>query len=198
MKVLYACTTNAGKLREFLDAASDIQQFAIESLPRIGEIPPPAETGLTFDDNSRLKAIYYSGFTNELVFADDSGLQIDALGGEPGVRSARFAGEHATDAENNALVLKKLESATDRRARFVCVISLAQSGRVLHSTHGVVEGEMLNKPEGANGFGYDPLFFCPVLGKTLAEADNSEKFQVSHRGRAFRALLDWLSSRSSF
>jgi XTP/dITP diphosphohydrolase len=195
MRVLYACTTNAGKLREFLQAASDVEKFAIEPLPRIREIAPPAETGLSFEENSRLKAIYYSGFADELVFADDSGLEIVALGGAPGVHSARFAGEHATDAENNALALQKLGSAADRRARFVCVISLAHRGRVLHSAQGVVEGEMLNEPAGMNGFGYDPLFFCPALGKTLAEADNFEKFQVSHRGRAFRALLEWLRSQ---
>jgi XTP/dITP diphosphohydrolase len=195
MTLLYACTTNAGKLREFLHAAAGtgIHDFTIEALPGIRGIAPPEENGLSFEENSNLKAAYYSQLTRNLVFADDSGLVIDALGGDPGVRSARFAGEHATDAENNALVLKHLETVSNRGARFVSVISLAQGGRVIHTTRGAVEGEMLREPRGHNGFGYDPLFFCPALGKTLAEAGQDEKFQVSHRGNALRALFEWLS-----
>jgi XTP/dITP diphosphohydrolase len=196
MTVLYACTTNAGKLREFLHAAalSGIHGFMIESLPGIRSIAPPEENGQTFEENSRLKALYYSRFADGLVFADDSGLEVDALHGAPGVRSARYAGEHAADAENNALVLDRLKAASDRRARFVCVISLAQTGRVLDTVRGVVEGEMLREPRGSNGFGYDPLFFCPAVGKTLAEASEDEKFQVSHRGNALRALFERLAT----
>lgn len=197
MTLLYTCTTNAGKLREFLHAAAEpgIHDFAIEALPGIHDIAPPEENGRSFEENSILKAVYYSQLTGDLVFADDSGLEIDALGGAPGVRSARFAGEHATDAENNALALERLESVSDRRARFVSVISLAQAGRVSHTTRGAVEGEMLREPRGHNGFGYDPLFFCPALGKTLAEASQDEKFQVSHRGNALRALFEWLAEQ---
>jgi XTP/dITP diphosphohydrolase len=193
MTVLYACTTNSGKLREFLHAAAEagVHEIAIEALPNIRNIAAPEENGNSFEENSALKAVYYSRFVDGLVFADDSGLEIDALGGAPGVRSARFAGEHATDAENNALVLKRLEAVSHRRARFVSVISLAQEGRVLHATRGKVEGEMLREPRGGNGFGYDPLFFCPAVGKTLAEASQDEKFQVSHRGNALRALFEW-------
>jgi XTP/dITP diphosphohydrolase len=196
MIVLYACTSNAGKLREFLHAASEFnsQEFGIEALPGIREMIPPEENGQTFEENSLSKAVYYSQFSDGLVFADDSGLDIDALGGAPGVRSARFAGEHATDEENNALALKRLDALSDRRARFVSVISLAQRGRVLHSARGTVEGEMLREPRGSNGFGYDPLFFCHKLGKTLAEASHEEKFQVSHRGNALRSLFAWLRS----
>lgn len=194
MTVLYACTSNAGKMREFLHAASqsDIPDFAIQALPAIGSIRPPEEDGATFEENSIIKATYYSQFIAGLVFADDSGLEVDALNGAPGVRSARFAGLHATDAQNNALLLKRLEAVSHRAARFVSTISLAQNGRVLHTSRGTVEGEMLREARGENGFGYDPMFFCPALGKTLAEANQDEKFRVSHRGRALRALLDWL------
>jgi XTP/dITP diphosphohydrolase len=201
MTILYASTTNAGKLREFLHAAAEANtsDFAIELLPGIRDIVPPEENGETFEANSVLKAVYYSRFTKGLVFADDSGLVVDALGGAPGVRSARFAGEHATDAENNALVLKQLETVSDRRARFVCVISLAQDGRVLHTSRGTVEGELLREPRGRNGFGYDPLFFCHAVAKTLAEATQEEKFQVSHRGNALRVLFEWLKrNQASF
>lgn len=197
MTVLYACTTNSGKLREFLHAAAaaGVHDFTIEAMPGIRNIAPPEENGLSFEENSNLKAAYYSQSTGNLIFADDSGLEIYALGGAPGVRSARFAGEHATDAENNALALKRLETASNRRARFVSVISLAQAGRVIHTARGAVEGEMLHEPRGHNGFGYDPLFFCPALAKTLAEASQDEKFQVSHRGNALRALFEWLAER---
>jgi XTP/dITP diphosphohydrolase len=196
MTILYACTSNAGKLREFLHAAavSGIYGFAIETLPGIRTIVPPEENGETFEDNSRLKALYYSRFTDGFVFADDSGLEVDALQGAPGVRSARYAGEHATDAQNNALLLERLDAASDRTGRFVCVISLAHKGRVLHTVRGSVEGEMLREPRGSNGFGYDPLFFCPAIGKTLAEATEDEKFKVSHRGNALRALFERLKT----
>lgn len=196
MTVLYACTTNEGKLREFLHAAtvSGIAGYAIEALSGIRSIAPPEENGETFEENSRLKAVYYSRFTDGLVFADDSGLEVDALHGAPGIRSARYAGEHATDAQNNALVLERLDSAPDRTARFVCIISLAQKGQILYTARGVVEGEMLREPRGRNGFGYDPLFFCPAIGKTLAEAGEDEKFQVSHRGNALRALFERLTT----
>jgi XTP/dITP diphosphohydrolase len=197
MTLLYACTTNAGKLREFLHAAAGpgVHDFVIEALPGIRDIAPPEENGRSFEENSILKAVYYSQLTGDLVFADDSGLEIDALGGAPGVRSARFAGEHASDAQNNALALKRLETVSDRRARFVSVISLARGGHVMHTTRGTVEGEMLRDPRGHNGFGYDPLFFCPALGKTLAEASQDEKFQVSHRGNALRDLFEWLAEQ---
>lgn len=196
MTVLYACTTNAGKLREFLHATavSGIYGFTVEALPGIRSIVPPEENGETFEENSRLKAIYYSRFTDGLAFADDSGLEVDALHGAPGVRSARYAGEHATDAQNNALLLERLGPASDRKARFVCVISLAQNGRVLHTARGVVEGEMLHEPRGRNGFGYDPLFFCQAIGKTLAEVTEDEKLKISHRGNALRALFERLKT----
>jgi XTP/dITP diphosphohydrolase len=194
---LYACSTNAGKIREFALAArqSRIPDISIEPLPNLGSIPPPAETGASFEENAALKATYYSRFTGELVFADDSGLEVDSLGGAPGIYSARFAGPAATDTDNNELLLKRLRNHTERRARFVCALALAQGREVLHRVRAAVEGEILNSPCGGNGFGYDPLFFYPPLDHSLAQVSDEEKFRVSHRGKAMRELLSWLSQR---
>lgn len=188
--ILYACSSNPGKLREFALAAPAV---LIEPLPHLGPIPVPEETGATFDENARLKAVYYSAFTPELVFADDSGLEVDALAGAPGVHSARYAGPHATDAENNALLLQNLANLTRRSARFVCVLAVARQGQVLQTFRGIVEGEILPAPRGDGGFGYDPLFFYPPFGCSLAEIAPEQKFAVSHRGNALRALSAWLS-----
>jgi XTP/dITP diphosphohydrolase len=192
--ILYACSTNPGKLREFALAArsSPVPDLVIEPLPRLGRIPTPEENAESFEENARTKAIYYSAFTSELVFADDSGLEVNALDGAPGVRSARYAGQDATDDENNALLLRNLASTPQRTARFVCVIALARSGRMIQTFHGAVEGEILWTPQGANGFGYDPLFYYPPLGCSFAELAPEQKFAVSHRGKAFRSLLEWL------
>src|SRR6185437_9326233 len=138
---------------------------------------------------------YYSGFTSELVFADDSGLEVDALDGAPGVYSARYAGPNATDADNNELLLQRLKPAGNRSARFVCVIAVARAGRILETFRGTVEGCILYQPRGDGGFGYDPLFFYPPFGQTLAEATPETKFSVSHRGKALRAMMQWLAIR---
>lgn len=192
---LYASTSNPGKLREFLRACdqSGIANMAIEPLPGLRDIPPPEETGTTFEANATAKALYYSTFCDGCVFADDSGLEIVALGGAPGVRSARYAGEHASDEENNAMVLRNLEGSPDRRARFVCVIALATRGKLLHTVRGTVEGEILTGARGPNGFGYDPLFFYPPLRRSFGEFADEEKFAVSHRGNALRSLFEWIS-----
>lgn len=194
--ILYASTSNAGKLREFLLASMQAQlaNITIESLRGLSEIPPPDETAATFEENAALKASYYSRFSNGLVFADDSGLEVPALDGAPGVRSARFAGENATDDENNALLLRNLNGIDDRRARFVSTIALARKEQVFQITRGTVEGEILREPRGAGGFGYDPLFFYAPFACTLAEVDKERKFSVSHRGQAFRKLLEWVAS----
>lgn len=192
---LYASTSNPGKLREFLQACEQIAgaTLAIQPLPKLRDIAPPEETGNAFEENAVLKALYYSKFCDGFVFADDSGLEVCALDGAPGVRSARYAGENATDAENNALLLRNLEGSSDRRARFVCVIALASRGRLLHTVHGVVQGEILTAARGSNGFGYDPLFFYPPLERSFGEIDADEKFAVSHRGQALRCLFEWVS-----
>jgi XTP/dITP diphosphohydrolase len=136
-----------------------------------------------------LKALYYSGFTSEIVMADDSGLTVDALNGAPGVLSARYAGPDATDKDNNNLLLRDLGTTVHREARFVCVVALARQGRVLTTQRGVVEGQILPEPQGKNGFGYDPLFFYPPFDRSFGELADQEKFSVSHRGNAIRALF---------
>ena len=191
--LVYACSTNRGKLREFAlaAAAADVH---VETLPGLAAIEPPAEDGESFGANAALKAIYYSQFTHEIVLADDSGLCVDALNGAPGIHSARFAGESATPAQNNALLLERLSGVVNRRARFVCVIALARRRQLLGTASGTVEGEILHEPRGSGGFGYDPLFFYPPLGRSFGELSDEEKLQVSARGmalsRAFAALTD--------
>ncbi len=189
--ILYCATTNAGKLREFRLAARRFAagRFEIEALPGLATIPACEETGDTFEANAVAKALYYSRFTTELLFADDSGLAVDALGGAPGVLSARFAGPNATDEDNNRLLCERLRGVEDRTARFVCVIALARAGRILGTFHGAVEGRLLEAPRGRNGFGYDPLFFYPPFRRTLAEVSPEQKLSVSHRGRALNAML---------
>jgi XTP/dITP diphosphohydrolase len=193
--IIYACTGNPGKLREFALAARNAGTAGIfiEPLPGLKDIPSPEETGKSFEENAVLKAIYYSGFTSELVFADDSGIEVDALNGAPGVYSARFAGADATDTDNNQLLLTRLGSAENRNGRFVCVIAVAHQGKLVRTFRRTVEGEILRELRGAGGFGYDPLFFYPPLQKTLAELPPEEKFSVSHRGKALRAMIEWLA-----
>ena len=187
MTLLYCATGNPGKLREFQMAAgqTDIQ---LEMAPGFGDIPPCEETGVTFEENAVLKATYYGRLTPGLLFADDSGLEVEALGGAPGVYSARFGGPGASDQDNNRLLLDRMRGVRDRSARFVCVIALVDGARLAGTFRGVVEGEILEEARGTNGFGYDPLFFYPPFGCTLAEASAGQKLQVSHRGKALREL----------
>jgi XTP/dITP diphosphohydrolase len=189
---IYCATGNAGKLREFRLAA-ELLGIDIEPLADLKSIQAPEETGATFEENARLKAEYYSRFAPGPLFADDSGLEVDALAGEPGVRSARYAGPEATDQENNRTLLKRLCENLHRTGRFVCVIALAEGGEVRRTFRGEVEGEILREPRGPGGFGYDPLFYYPPFGCTFGEVDGPEKFDVSHRGKALRALLKYLA-----
>lgn len=184
---LYCATTNPGKLREFRQIVGDV-----ELLPGLENIPAPDETGATFEENASQKAIYYSRFCEGLLFVDDSGLEVDALGGAPGVYSARFAGTDATDDANNRLVLDRMQGQSNRRARFVCVVALASRGHSVRTFRGEVEGELLDEPRGSHGFGYDPLFFYPPFGCSFAEAGLERKRQVSHRARALGAMRDYL------
>jgi XTP/dITP diphosphohydrolase len=160
----------------------------------LDSIAPPDETGFTFEENAALKAVYYSKHIADLLFAEDSGLEVDALGGAPGVHSARFAGEGASDEENNRLLLARMQGIPDRSARFVSVIALSRDGQVLKTFRGVVEGAVLKAPCGENGFGYDPVFYYPPFGCSFGEATLEQKMSVSHRSRAARALLDFLSA----
>jgi len=193
---LHAATTNPGKLRDFSVAAAE-SGIVVEPLPGLVNIPAPEEDEPTFAGNARLKAAYYSRFTAGVVLADDSGLEVDALGGEPGVRSARFsqdagfnAGPALTiDERNNLYLLERMRGIANRSARYHCVLALARGGSVLLTADGSVEGELLSAPRGTGGFGYDPLFWLPDLGRTMAEISLDEKHRLSHRGRAFRNLL---------
>jgi XTP/dITP diphosphohydrolase len=196
--ILYISSGNKGKVEEFLLAAeqSDIVDLAIEALPGLGAIRPPEENGTTFEENATAKALYYSQFTTEYVVADDSGLEVDALGNAPGVQSARYAGPQASDSKNNQLLLENLRGAQPRSARFVCVLAVARQGDLLFTAHGRVDGEILAEPIGSRGFGYDPLFFYPPLAKSFGELSSSEKLAVSHRGRAIRELFRWAVGRT--
>lgn len=191
MILLYCATKNAGKLREFQQAADEglPGQVTIQVLPGLATLPTPDEHGDTFEANAALKAMEYSGAVDGYVFADDSGLAVDALNGAPGVQSAHFAGEHAGDEANNRLLLEKLRNEPDRSARYVCVIALARHGKLLGTWRGETDGRIQDDARGANGFGYDPYFYSPALGCTFAEASTSAKWQVSHRGAAMRELL---------
>jgi XTP/dITP diphosphohydrolase len=194
---LYCATTNPGKLREFRLAAETYAPGLADvvSLPRLADIPPVEETGVTFEENAIQKAMYYGAHAPGLLFADDSGLEVDALGGAPGVLSARFAGPNATDPANNALLLERLANAADRTARFVCAIALAGQGRILRTFRGVVEGRIVHEPTGPNGFGYDPLFYYEPFGCTFGEVSADRKLTVSHRGAALKAMFEWLAAR---
>ena len=188
---IYCATGNAGKLREFRLAA-ELLGIEIEPVPGLKDLVAPEETGVTFEENACLKAVFYSRFAPGLVFADDSGLAVDELRGAPGVISARYAGEGAGDAANNALVLQQMEGKANRAARFVCVIALAEQGVVRATFRGEVEGTLLGEPRGPGGFGYDPLFFYPPFNASLGEVNDERKFSVSHRGNALRKLLEYI------
>ncbi|HLW76004.1 MAG TPA: RdgB/HAM1 family non-canonical purine NTP pyrophosphatase [Bryobacteraceae bacterium] len=183
--ILHCGTSNRGKLREFALALPGIELRSVDA-------PPPEEHGTTFEETAIAKALYYSAFTDGLVFADDSGLEVDALSGAPGVHSARYAGPDATDADNNALLLSNLRGVENRTARFICSIALVRDRALLRTFRGVVEGRIVDQPRGPRGFGYDPLFFYEPFGCTFGEATDDQKMSVSHRGQALRALLDFL------
>jgi XTP/dITP diphosphohydrolase len=189
---VYCATRNPGKLREFQKAAPD---FDVRDLP--AKVPPPGESGDTFEANAIEKALAYGQHTPEYLFADDSGLEVDALGGAPGVYSARYAGEHATDADNNALLLERLRGIGNRTARFVCLIALVRGGQVVKTFRGTVEGRIIDQPRGPEGFGYDPLFYCEAVGCTFGEATIEQKMQVSHRARALDQMFTYLRNTAS-
>ncbi len=192
-------TSNPGKIRDFAGAAVPYG-ITIANIPHFSSLPQVVEDGATFEENARKKAESYSrAVPGELILADDSGLEIDALAGAPGVHSARYAADqpHAADCNtddeaNNARVLRELKNVPEERrgARFVCVLAVARDGQTLGTFRGTAEGIILEAPRGHNGFGYDPLFYFPQIGKTFAELSAEEKAQYSHRGAAFRAFLE--------
>ncbi len=195
VKLLLA-SSNQGKLREYRSLAVGRPEIAIDLLPGFGEYPLFSEDAPTFAENAAGKAFHYSRFADEIVFADDSGLVVASLNGAPGVRSARYAGEKASDKERNAKLLAEMHGKSDgsRDAKFVCVIAAAKQGKMLAVVSDSVEGAIANEPRGANGFGYDPLFCFAPLQRTFGELNETEKNQLSHRGKAFRRLHDALTS----
>jgi XTP/dITP diphosphohydrolase len=190
--IVYCATSNPGKLREFQLAAPDFDVRALPAPP-----PPPEEHGDTFEANAIEKALAYGAHIDGYLFADDSGLEVDALGGAPGVHSARYAGPNATDEANNALLLDRLRGIENRAARFVCVIALVRGGALIKTFRGTVEGRIIDAPRGSGGFGYDPLFFCETFGCTFGEAAIDQKMRVSHRAQALDAMFTYLRSIAS-
>jgi len=190
---VYCATSNPGKLCEFSHGLKGLVD--VRTIPNLGAIPAPKETGATFEENAVLKALYYARYCDGMVFAEDSGLEVDSLNGAPGVYSARFAGPDASDVDNNRLLLEKLRGVQNRGARFVSVIALAQGEQVLRTFRGEVGGQILLAPRGENGFGYDPLFYYPPFGCSFGEAPLESKMQVSHRGRALSKMADFLKRR---
>lgn len=194
MRTILLATSNPGKLREIQSAMAGlgVRWVTLKDLP--APIAPAEETGDTFAANAIEKAVYYSKASGLWTLADDSGLCVDALDGAPGVISARYAGADQDDAANNARLLRELANVADdkRSGRFKCALALVDGDRVLAESGGAVEGMMLRVPRGANGFGYDPLFFIPSMGCTTAELTQEQKNAISHRGQAVRALRPML------
>ena len=193
MPVLVVATGNPGKIEE-LAAVIAPAGYTVLGLNALSNDMPVEETGATFEANAKLKAESYSLRTPHLVLADDSGLEVDALGGAPGVLSARYGGLGLTDAERCAYLLAALADTPDpqRTARFRCVLALAREGRTLEVFDGAVEGTILKAPRGGLGFGYDPIFFHAPSGKAFGELSRAEKDAVSHRGAALRKLMEVL------
>jgi XTP/dITP diphosphohydrolase len=189
-------TTNRSKIREIspLLAGMPIDILTLAAFP---DITPPPETGDTFAENARAKALFYASATGQMAVGEDSGLEIDALDRAPGVKSARFGGENATYPEKFELIYAALRAKglLTSTVRYVCAVAVAADGRIIFETQGTVEGQIAGKPRGEGGFGYDPIFFYPPFGCTLAEVDASRKAAVSHRGAAFRTLRGFLEQR---
>jgi XTP/dITP diphosphohydrolase len=200
MKHILIATSNPGKLRDFAAAAA-VYGIEVGTIPFFSSLPTVVEDGASFEANARKKAEEYSrSAPGEIVIADDSGLEVEALGGAPGVHSARYAADEPHLAEkntdddiNNAKLIREIRRipAEKRTGRFVCVIAAARDGVILAVFGGKAEGMILDSPRGANGFGYDPLFYFPEIGRTFAELSAEDKSRYSHRGAAFREFLQW-------
>jgi len=196
---LSVASSNQGKLREYHAlAAAAGASIELALIPNFGALPKFDETAKTFAENAMGKALHYSHFSEGPVIADDSGLVVPALGGAPGVHSARYAGPGASDEDRIRKLLDAMlgKKGEERRGRFVCVVALAERGEPRGVFSASAEGELLDAPRGESGFGYDPIFFFRGLGKTYAEITREEKNQHSHRGKAFRKALDFLGSGS--
>ncbi len=194
MKTVIFATGNQNKLREIREIMADIPDVRIISMKEAGIEADIVEDGDTFEENARIKAEAVSGLSGEIVLADDSGLVIDALNGEPGIFSARYMGEETSYHIKNNELVRRLEGVPDeeRTARFVCAVAAAVPGKKTYVVRGVMEGRIGYEEKGANGFGYDPIFFLPSYGKTSAEIPPEEKNRISHRGKALRAVREVL------
>jgi XTP/dITP diphosphohydrolase len=205
MRKLLIATTNPGKLREIrrILAGAAVELLSLRDFP---PVPEPEETGATFEENARLKALYYDSRIAAAAskdtapidtVAEDSGLVIDALDGQPGVQSARFLGPDVSYPERFDEIYRRLaaHSSASRAARFVAAVAVVHASAVVYETTGIVEGEIASTPQGDRGFGYDPIFFYPPYGSTLADVTDEEKVAVAHRGKAFRQLAAWLAKR---
>jgi XTP/dITP diphosphohydrolase len=201
INIIVLATRNGGKIKEFQEMLKDFP-VEIKNLNDFGPIPEVEEDGETFDDNAYKKALFAAKVLGLPAIADDSGLVVEALAGAPGVKSARYAGEKATDQDNINKLLKELEGQSKRKAAFECVLSIAVPSGPALTYEGRCEGEITLQPQGDAGFGYDPVFYYPEYGKTFAEISSAEKNRVSHRGRAlaelvseFDKVLAWLNAR---
>ena len=201
LSILVIATRNQNKLREFREVLKDLQ-IEVRSLNDFGPIPEAIEDGETFDENAYKKALHTAKILGLPAIADDSGLVVEALNGEPGVYSARYAGENATDAENCNKLLKSLQKIENRRAHFQCVLSIAVPSGPALTYEGRCDGVIIDDSRGNNGFGYDPIFYFEELGKTFAELSMEEKNRVSHRGKALAEVKSeiamikkWLEQR---
>jgi XTP/dITP diphosphohydrolase len=191
---LYLASSNPGKLAEFKEMATSCPALTLGLLPDFSSFPAFDENAPTFSENAAGKALHYSQFTDVRIVADDSGLVVPAMGGIPGVRSARYAGPNATDRERYEKLLVEVRdlSGAERRAHFVCAIAVAQNMRPITVITARVDGQLLKSPRGENGFGYDPIFEVIELRKTFAELSADQKNDIGHRGKAFRRLLEVL------
>ena len=196
MQKILIATHNAGKLREFSSMFARTP-YELVSLSDVGIVVDVDETGATYFENANLKAVTYAKLSGLPTLADDSGLEVDGLNGEPGVRSARYAGEDATDDDRIAFLLQKLNNIPKDRwtARFRCVIALTRPDSRVELYEGLCEGVITDRPRGASGFGYDPLFYIPEMNRTMAELSFDEKNRVSHRGRASQSVIATLRGR---
>jgi XTP/dITP diphosphohydrolase len=196
-KPLLVATTNRGKLREIRGILQGVP-LEIVTLDAVGGVAEPEETGATFAENARLKALHYHTATGLPTVAEDSGLEIDALGGLPGVQSARWEGSDYDVKFRKIYQLLRERGLPGSRARFVCALAYAADSRVAYEVEGTVEGEIAPEPRGSHGFGYDPIFLYPPMGQTLAEVTDEFKSTLSHRGAAFRAFRRHLLDLPTF
>jgi XTP/dITP diphosphohydrolase len=190
---LLLASQNPGKLDEMRHLVAGLA-FRVVGPRDVGLFHAPEETGSTFLENATQKALYYAGRSGLLTVADDSGISVDALGGEPGLYSSRFGGEGATDHDRNQFLVSRLGGVaeSERGARFTSAVVVARADTILFEAQETVEGRIASEPRGANGFGYDPLFFYPPFGKTFGEVAAEDKDRASHRGKAFARLREFL------